>query len=178
MHLDQRIHAPVPRGILKLARAACALPALRKDFLFDPYQVAEARAWGADCILIIMASVEDGQAAELEDAARHWGMDALIEVHDAAELERAMALRSPLLGINNRDLNTFVTDLATTETLAARVPGDRMVISESGLFTPADLARMAAAGARSFLIGESLMRQEDVTAATAAILADPIPAGA
>jgi indole-3-glycerol phosphate synthase len=163
---------------LTRARAATSLPCLRKDFLYDTYQVAEARAWGADCILIIMASVEDSQAAELEDAARHWGMDALIEVHDADELERAMALKSPLLGINNRDLNTFVTDLATTETLAARVSGDRMVISESGLFTPADLARMAAAGARSFLIGESLMRQEDVTAATAAILADPVPAGA
>jgi indole-3-glycerol phosphate synthase len=162
---------------LTRARAAVGLPCLRKDFLYDTYQVAEARAWGADCILIIMASVEDGQAAELEDAARHWGMDALIEVHDDAELERAMALKSPLLGINNRDLNTFVTDLATTERLAARVPGDRMVISESGLFVPADLARMAAAGARSFLIGESLMRQADVTAATAAILADPVPAG-
>jgi indole-3-glycerol phosphate synthase len=163
---------------LTRARAAVALPCLRKDFLYDTYQVAEARAWGADCILIIMASVEDGQAAELEDAARHWGMDALIEVHDDVELERAMALKSPLLGINNRDLNSFVTDLATTERLAARVPGDRMVISESGLFTPADLARMAQAGARSFLIGESLMRQSDVTAATAAILADPAPAGA
>jgi indole-3-glycerol phosphate synthase len=136
--------------------------------------VAEARAWGADCILIIMASVEDGLAAELEDAARHWGMDALIEVHDDAELDRALRLKSPLLGINNRDLNTFVTDLATTERLAARVPGDRMVISESGLFTPEDLSRMARAGARSFLIGESLMRQEDVTAATRAILSDPV----
>ena len=163
---------------LSRARAATALPCLRKDFLYDPYQVAEARAWGADCILIIMASVEDGQAAELEDAARHWGMDALIEVHDGTELDRAMRLESPLIGINNRDLNTFVTDLATTERLAARVPGERMVISESGLFTPGDLARMARAGARSFLIGESLMRQADVTAATAAILADPVAAGA
>jgi indole-3-glycerol phosphate synthase len=161
---------------LTRARAATALPCLRKDFLYDPYQVAEARAWGADCILIIMASVEDGQAAELEDAARHWGMDALIEVHDAAELDRAMRLESPLIGINNRDLNTFVTSLETTETLAARVPGERLVISESGLFNPADLARMAAAGARCFLIGESLMREADVTAATAAILADPVAA--
>ena len=159
---------------LSRARAASNLPCLRKDFLYDTYQVAEARAWGADCILIIMASVEDGLAAELEDAARHWGMDALIEVHDDAELDRALRLDSPLLGINNRDLNTFVTDLATTERLAARVPDDRMVISESGLFTPADLARMAQAGARSFLIGESLMRQDDVTAATRAILADPV----
>lgn len=161
---------------LSRARAASSLPCLRKDFLYDTYQVAEARAWGADCILIIMASVEDTLAAELEDAARHWGMDALIEVHDDAELDRALDLKSPLLGINNRDLNSFVTDLATTERLAARVPGDRMVISESGLFTPADLARMAATGARSFLIGESLMRQDDVTAATRAILAHPVAA--
>ncbi len=161
---------------LQAARAATALPCLRKDFLYDTYQVAEARAWGADCILIIMASVSDAQAAELEDAARHWGMDALIEVHDGAELDRAMALKSPLLGINNRNLNTFETSLDTTRTLAARVPAGRMVISESGLFTPADLADMAAHGARSFLIGESLMRQGDVAAATAALLADPVAA--
>ncbi len=161
---------------LQAARAATALPCLRKDFLYDTYQVAEARAWGADCILIIMASVSDAQAAELEDAARHWGMDALIEVHDGAELDRAMALKSPLLGINNRNLNTFETSLDTTRTLAARVPADRMVISESGLFTPSDLADMAAHGARSFLIGESLMRQGDVAAATAALLADPVAA--
>lgn len=159
---------------LVAARAATALPCLRKDFLYDTYQVAEARAWGADCILIIMASVSDTQAAELEDAARHWGMDALIEVHDGAELDRAMALKSPLLGINNRNLNTFETSLETTRTLSARVPADRMVISESGLFTPADLADMAGHGARTFLIGESLMRQVDVTAATRALLADPI----
>jgi len=161
---------------LSRVRAASSLPCLRKDFLYDPYQVAEARAWGGDCILIIMASVEDGQAAELEDAARHWGMDALIEVHDATELDRALRLQSPLIGINNRDLNTFVTSLETTEQLAARVPEGRIVIAESGLSTPADLARMASAGARSFLIGEALMRQADVTAATRAILADPVPA--
>jgi indole-3-glycerol phosphate synthase len=163
---------------LSRARAAVSLPVLRKDFLYDTYQVAEARAWGADCILIILASVDDVLAAELEDAARHWGMDALIEVHDAAELDRALKLQSPLIGINNRDLNTFETSLDTTRTLAGRVPGDRTVISESGLFTPADLADMAAHGARAFLIGESLMRQADVAEATRAILADPVPVGA
>ncbi|MFW5642201.1 MAG: indole-3-glycerol phosphate synthase TrpC [Roseicyclus sp.] len=162
-------------GHLVAARAATALPVLRKDFLHDTYQVAEARAWGADCILIIMASVDDALAAELEDAALHWGMDALIEVHDAAELDRALRLKSPLVGINNRDLNSFETTLQTTRTLAPRVPADRMAISESGLFTPADLADMAAHGARRFLIGESLMRQADLAAATRAILADPVP---
>jgi indole-3-glycerol phosphate synthase len=160
-------------SFLRAARAAVGLPVLRKDFLYDTYQVAEARAWGADCILIIMASVEDGLAAELEDAARHWGMDALIEVHDGAELERALRLQSPLIGINNRDLNTFETTLETTKTLAPRVPEGRMVISESGLFTPGDLAKMAASGARSFLIGESLMRQADVARATRDLLANP-----
>jgi indole-3-glycerol phosphate synthase len=161
---------------LRAARAAVSLPVLRKDFLYDTYQVAEARAWGADCILIIMASVEDSLATELEDAARHWGMDALIEVHDGAELDRALRLESPLIGINNRDLNTFETTLETTKTLVPRVPEGRMVISESGLFTPDDLAEMTASGARSFLIGESLMRQSDVAAATRDLLANPVPA--
>jgi len=162
---------------LTAARAAVPLPVLRKDFLYDPWQVAESRALGADCILIIMASVSDAQAAELEATAQDWGMDVLIEVHDEAELDRGLRLSSPLIGVNNRDLRTFVTDLDVTRRLSRRVPADRLLVSESGLFTPGDLADMARHGARAFLIGESLMRQADVAAATRALLAAPVPAG-
>lgn len=152
------------------ARAACNLPVLRKDFMYDPYQVTEARAWGADCILIIMASVSDGQAAELETAAAEWGMDALLEVHNEEDLDRAGRLTSHMIGINNRDLNTFETSLDTSRHLARLVPPDRMIVCESGLNEAADLADMARFGARAFLIGEALMRQDDVAAATRAIL--------
>ncbi|OLS51996.1 indole-3-glycerol phosphate synthase TrpC [Rhodovulum sulfidophilum] len=161
------------KAYLTQARAAVKLPVLRKDFLYDTYQVAEARALGADCILIIMASVSDAQAAELEEAATSWGMDALIEVHDAAELDRAAGLKSPLIGINNRNLKTFETSLETTKQLAKRVPEGSQIVSESGLHSPADLAQMAMYGVRSFLIGESLMRQNDVTAATRTLLSNP-----
>ncbi|HUT51149.1 MAG TPA: indole-3-glycerol phosphate synthase TrpC [Alphaproteobacteria bacterium] len=156
---------------LGAARAACALPLLRKDFMLDPYQVVEARALGADCILIIMAAVGDELARELADAAAAHGLDALVEVHDAAELARALDLPCPLIGINNRDLKTLATDLAVTERLAADVPEGRFLVAESGIHAPGDVERLRKAGARGFLVGTALMRQADVTAATRALLA-------
>ncbi|MCS6920531.1 MAG: indole-3-glycerol phosphate synthase TrpC [Elioraea sp.] len=167
---DQPFFQGAPEHLVA-ARAAVALPVLRKDFLLDPWQVVEARALGADCVLLIMAALTDAEAVSLEAEARRWGMDVLIEVHDEAELDRALALGGPLLGINNRDLRSLRTDLATFERLAPRVPGDRLLVAESGIATPADVARMKAAGARAILVGESLMRHPDVTAATRALLA-------
>jgi indole-3-glycerol phosphate synthase len=156
---------------LEAARTACALPALRKEFLVDPWQVAQSRALGADAILVILAISDNPLAAELLSEAARLGMDALVEAHDEAEVDRAVALGARLIGVNNRDLRTFVTDLAVTERLAARIPPDRMLVTESGIGAPADVARLAAAGAQAMLVGESLMRQANVAAATHALLA-------
>ena len=153
------------------ARVACALPVLRKDFMIDPYQIVEARALGADCVLLIMACLSDVLAAELAQLAHRWGMDVLVEVHDAPELERALRIEGDLIGVNNRNLKTLAVDLATTEQLAPKVPRDRVLVAESGLGSSADLARMARVGASAFLIGESFMRKPDVEAAVREILA-------
>jgi indole-3-glycerol phosphate synthase len=158
---------------LVAAREAVELPVLRKDFMLEPYQIAEARALGADCVLLILAAVDDNGAMSLAEVAHDWGMDVLVEVHDSDELARALLLPCQLIGINNRNLKTLTVDVTTTEELAPGVPKDRLAISESGLKGPADLARMARAGVRCFLVGESLMAQADVEAATRALLALP-----
>ena len=160
---------------LVAARAACDLPCLRKDFMIDPYQIAESRVLGADCVLLIMAALSDSQAREMEDAARGLSMDVLAEVHDEAELERAAGLDTRLIGINNRNLKTLDVDIATTERLAGAVPPDKTIVSESGITTPADLERLRRAGASCFLVGSSLMGSPDVEAATRALLATPAP---
>ena len=155
---------------LRAARDACTLPVLRKDFMLDPYQVAQARSWGADCILIILAGVSDAQARELCIAAHEWNMDVLAEVHDEEELERALKLETTIIGINNRDLTTFETTLETTQHLVPMIPEGHIIVSESGIVSPEDLVRLEQNGVRAFLVGESLMRQEDVEAATRALL--------
>ncbi|GAA3628262.1 indole-3-glycerol phosphate synthase TrpC [Kineosporia mesophila] len=159
------------REHLVAARSATSLPVLRKDFLFDPYQVVQSRAWGADCVLVILAVVDDSLGKDLIGTALDLGLDVIVEVHDEDELSRAVALRAPIIGVNNRDLHTFHTTLATTERLAAQVPPDRLLVGESGIATPQDVSRMRDAGCTAILVGESLLRQDDVEAATRALLA-------
>jgi len=161
---------------LRQARRASHLPCLRKDFMFDPYQVVEARAWGADCILVIMAAVTDEEARALIDEAKRWKMDVLVEVHNQPELDRALALGADMIGINNRDLRTFITDILITIELAPKIPADILVVAESGLSDAEDLQQLAEVGVTTVLVGESLMRQPDVAAATRALLDAKLPA--
>ena len=174
--LTERTHFQGDPEHLRVARAAVPLPVLRKDFMLDPWQVYESRAMGADCILLIMAALTDAQAREMEQVAMSLDLDVLVEVHDREELERALLLETSLIGINNRNLKTLVTDLAVTEELAPLVPPDRFLIAESGIRNTGDLRRLAAVGPNCYLVGESLMRQEDVAAATRALLGDARPA--
>jgi len=170
--LTERVHFQGDPAHLKAARAAVNLPVLRKDFMLDPWQIYESRAMGADCILLIMAALTDAKARELEQVAMSLDLDVLVEVHDREELDRALLLETSLIGINNRNLKTLITDLAVTEELAPLVPPDRFLISESGIRNTADLRRLAAVGPNCYLVGESLMRQSDVTAAVKALLGD------
>ena len=170
--LTERVHFQGDPAHLKAARAAVHLPVLRKDFMLDPWQIYESRAMGADCILLIMAALTDAQARELEQLAMSLDLDVMVEVHDREELDRALLLETSLIGINNRNLKTLITDLAVTEELAPLVPPDRFLISESGIRNTADLRRLAAVGPNCYLVGESLMRQADVTAAVKALLGE------